>query len=138
MNTNIYRMSKNRNVCIVVIEFEGGEWYSSNNSESNVYIKKYKLLNFGNESLVSELGINSNYQMRYTSFLTFSSLKDTFLHAILTVTPNVASPESDSIMIFNKLWKQAVKFLVIQAKLKVLLVSIEFHSASKLSYQENS
>ena len=73
-------MSKNRNVCIVVIQFEGGELYSSNNTESNVYIKKYKLLNFSNESLVSELGINSNYQMRYTSFLTFSSLKDTFLH----------------------------------------------------------
>ena len=72
-------MSKYRNVCIV-IESEGGEWYSSNNSENNVYFKKYNLLNFGYESLVSELGINNNLQMRYTSFLTFSSLKDTVLH----------------------------------------------------------
>lgn len=50
------------------------------NSENNVYFKKYKLLNFGNKSFVSELGINNNLQMRYTSFLTFSSLKDTVLH----------------------------------------------------------
>ena len=61
-------------------------------TQKTVYFKKYKFLNFGNESFVSELGINNNLQMRYTSFLTFSSLKDTVLYFLRFLC--ILSPEN--------------------------------------------
>ena len=59
---------------VLLIEFEGDEWYSSNNSENNVYFKKYKFLNFGNESFISEISTLVHHSM----FLRFHFLNEKY------------------------------------------------------------